>query len=80
MSTIASATGATGAPTSTTILAEEERLDPTASAVRELLVTMQSTLGALGKTFDVLGDHTMRVAALGPAVHALYQVRLACLS
>ena len=48
--------------------------DPTAEAVSQLLGTMQCILGAVGKTFDVVGDQTMRVASLGPAVDALYQV------
>lgn len=49
---------------------------PTAAAVTDLLAAMQSTLSAVGKTFDVVGEHTMHVAALGPAVDAMYQVRL----
>ncbi|KAI0752988.1 hypothetical protein C8Q80DRAFT_488697 [Daedaleopsis nitida] len=48
--------------------------DPTASAVSELLKTMQNTLGSLGRTFDLLGDQTMHVASLGPAVDALFQI------
>ncbi|KAI0799964.1 hypothetical protein C8Q74DRAFT_1233536 [Fomes fomentarius] len=36
---------------------------------------MHSTLSAVGNTFDVVREQTMRVAALGPAVDATYQIR-----
>lgn len=49
--------------------------NPTAEAVSELLITMKNTLGSLGKTFDLMGNQTMQVASLGPAVEALNQVR-----
>ncbi|PIL30980.1 hypothetical protein GSI_05673 [Ganoderma sinense ZZ0214-1] len=68
----ASSTGATGAPTSST--AGPSIRDPTAVAVADLLGTMQNTLKALGNTFDVLGEQTIRVASLGPAVDALTQI------
>ena len=48
-------------------------------AVGDLLGVMQGTLGAVGKVFDVLGDQTMRVASLGPAVDAVYQARIVLL-
>ena len=63
-----STTGATVAPSGIV-----ER-DPTAAAVTELLATMQNTLRALGNTFDVVGEQTIRVASLGPAVDTIYQV------
>ncbi|OBZ69764.1 hypothetical protein A0H81_10560 [Grifola frondosa] len=43
-------------------------------AVSEFLSTMKMTLGALGATFDALGDQTARIAALGPAISATHQV------
>ena len=67
-----SSDGATGAPTSSTAVPSIR--DPTAVAVSDLLGTMQNTLKALGNTFDVLGEQTIRVASLGPAVDALSQV------
>jgi hypothetical protein len=45
-------------------------------AVKELLLTMKSTLGALGKTFESLGEQTTKVAELGPAMEATHQVSL----
>nr|VWP00360.1 RGS domain-containing protein [Ganoderma boninense] len=69
-----SSTGATGAPTSSS--ATPSIRDPTAVAVSDLLGTMQNTLKALGNTFDVLGEQTIRVASLGPAVDALSQIEL----
>ncbi|KAM5531112.1 hypothetical protein V8D89_015226 [Ganoderma adspersum] len=67
-----SSDGATGAPTSSTAVPSIR--DPTAVAVSDLLGTMQNTLKALGNTFDVLGEQTIRVASLGPAVDALSQI------
>jgi hypothetical protein len=37
---------------------------------------MKSTLSALGKTFDTLGEQTTKVAELGPAIEATHQVCL----
>lgn len=68
-----SSNGATGAPTSSTA-APSIHNDPTALAVDDLLGTMKNTLKALASTFGVLGDQTIRVASLGPAVDALSQV------
>ena len=45
-------------------------------AVSELLSTMKSTLSALGKTFETLGEQTSKVAELGPAMEATHQVSL----
>jgi len=45
-------------------------------AVNELLSTMKSTLSALGKTFETLGEQTTKVAELGPAMEATHQVVL----
>ena len=44
-------------------------------AVDELLSTMKLTLSALGSTLDTLGEQTLHVAALGPAIDANHQVR-----
>jgi hypothetical protein len=49
---------------------------PDLLAVNELLSTMKSTLSALGKTFDTLGEQTTKVAELGPAMEATHQVGL----
>ena len=49
---------------------------PDLLAVNELLLTMKSTLSALGKTFDTLGEQTTKVAELGPAIEATHQVCL----
>jgi hypothetical protein len=49
---------------------------PDLVAVNELLSTMKSTLSALGKTFDTLGEQTTKVAELGPAMEATHQVGL----
>ncbi|KAI1787828.1 hypothetical protein LXA43DRAFT_1097914 [Ganoderma leucocontextum] len=43
-------------------------------AVSDLLGTMQNTLTSLGKTYHVLGEQTIRVASLAPAVDALSQI------
>lgn len=45
-------------------------------AVEELLSTMKLTLSALGSTLDTLGEQTLHVAALGPAIDANHQVWL----
>ncbi|KAH8087875.1 hypothetical protein BXZ70DRAFT_875678, partial [Cristinia sonorae] len=45
-------------------------------AVEELLGTMKLTLTALGSTFDTLGEQTLHVAALGPAIDANHQISL----
>lgn len=64
---------ATGAPTPSTA-APSIHNDPTALAVDDLLGTMKNTLKALASTFGILGDQTIRVASLGPAVDALSQI------
>lgn len=61
--------------TSQTILARSAANANDVEAVNELLQTMKLTLGALGATFDTLGEQTMRVAELGPAIDANHQVR-----
>lgn len=48
--------------------------DQTTKAINGLLNAMQQTLGALGNTFDVLGEQTLSVATLGPAVDAVIKV------
>lgn len=45
-------------------------------AVHELLSAMKSTLSALGKTFESLGEQTTKVAELGPAMEATHQLAL----
>lgn len=47
---------------------------PDVAGLEQLRQTMQATLGALGTTFDYLGEQTARVAALGPAVEASHQI------
>jgi len=47
---------------------------PDLSAIHELVDTMRHTLGALGQTFDALGEQTARVAGLGPAIDSAHQV------
>jgi len=47
---------------------------PDLTEVNELLSTMKQTLGALGATFDTLGEQTARIASLGPAMDAAHQV------
>lgn len=51
----------------------------TTKAINDLLNAMQQTLGALGNTFDVLGEQTLSVATLGPAVDAVIKVSSAFL-
>jgi hypothetical protein len=51
-------------------------ISPDILAVGNLLSTMKSTLGVLGTTFDFLGEHTAKAAALGPAIDAMFQVSL----
>ncbi|KAJ6576848.1 hypothetical protein B0H10DRAFT_2101776 [Mycena sp. CBHHK59/15] len=48
---------------------------PELLAVGELVAAMKIVLGALGTTFDALGDQTARVASLGPALKAAEQVK-----
>ncbi|KAL4244999.1 hypothetical protein ABKN59_002865 [Abortiporus biennis] len=43
-------------------------------AVTELLDTMKSTVGAVGATLDVLGNQTMKIASLVPAIDANNQI------
>jgi hypothetical protein len=47
---------------------------PDLAEVEELLTTMKQTLGALGHTFDTLGEQTARIAKLGPAMDTAHQV------
>ena len=61
--------------TSQTVLARNASTTKDVEAVNELLGTMKLTLGALGATFDTLGEQTLKVAELGPAIDANYQVR-----
>lgn len=70
-----SPTSAVTAFTSQTILARNAATAKDVEAVNELLGTMKLTLGALGATFDTLGEQTMKVAELGPAIDANHQVR-----
>ena len=49
---------------------------PDLTEVTELVEVMKKTLGALGSTFDSLGEQTAKVAALGPAIDSAYQVCL----
>lgn len=49
-------------------------LPPDLTEVEELLTTMKQTLGALGHTFDTLGEQTARIAKLGPAMDTAHQV------
>ncbi|EJF57598.1 hypothetical protein DICSQDRAFT_140272 [Dichomitus squalens LYAD-421 SS1] len=72
---VPSSTDATGASTSAYASSSAQERNPTATAVSDLLRTMHSTLGALENTFEVLGQQTLRVASLGPAVDALYQIK-----
>lgn len=53
---------------------------PEVLAVNELLHTMKTTLSALGKTFDTLGEQATKVAELGPAMEATHQVSMRWLS
>ncbi|KAL1941374.1 hypothetical protein VTO73DRAFT_7191 [Trametes versicolor] len=48
--------------------------DPTSRRIDELLHTMQQTLSSLAWTFDVLGEQTLSVATLGPAVDARVKI------
>ncbi|KAI0783006.1 hypothetical protein C8Q75DRAFT_811231 [Abortiporus biennis] len=43
-------------------------------AVTELLDTMKSTVGAVGATLDVLGNQTIKIASLVPAIDANNQI------
>ncbi|KAI0364137.1 hypothetical protein BV20DRAFT_50103 [Pilatotrama ljubarskyi] len=62
-------------PSSTTYApAPSARDDKTTQAVNALLSAMQMTLGALGTTFDILGEQTISVATLGPAVTAVNRI------
>ncbi|KAI0349958.1 hypothetical protein OH77DRAFT_1153786 [Trametes cingulata] len=54
--------------------AASAREDQTTSSVNALLLAMQRALGALGTTFDVLGEQTISVATLGPAVIAVKKI------
>lgn len=47
---------------------------PDLTEIEDLLTTMKKTLGALGATFDSLGEQTARIATLGPAIDAAHQV------
>ncbi|KAL7277880.1 hypothetical protein ACG7TL_008827 [Trametes sanguinea] len=46
----------------------------TTTAINDLLSTNQRTLKALGETFEILGQQTIMVATLGPALEAMTQI------
>lgn len=48
-------------------------------AVDELLATMKRMLGALGSTFDTLGEQTIKVATVPVAIRAAYEVSRRCI-
>jgi len=69
-------TDAPGSPAASTVGATTV-VGPTAEmeAVQELLTDMKTALSSLGLTFDTLGEHTARVAALAPAMEVNQQIQ-----
>ncbi|TCD66529.1 hypothetical protein EIP91_001249 [Steccherinum ochraceum] len=60
--------------TTQTAVARNAAVAKDVEAVDELLGTMKLTLSALGSTLDTLGEQTLHVAALGPAIDANHQI------
>lgn len=58
------------------MLASEETREVDVQTVKGLLDAMKSTVGALGGTFDALGDQTAKLAQLGPAMDVAHRVRI----